>query len=62
MSDGREFDPLSQSAADLEDAEMSGMGSKLIRKLTDNASYNRSNDNNVITLAFRLGASFAAAA
>mgnify|MGYP003572629382 FL=1 len=61
-SDGREFDPLSQSAADLEDAEMSGMGRKLIRKLTDNVSYTRSNDNNVVTLAFRLVAPSAAAA
>ena len=61
-SDGSEFDPLSQSAADLEDAEMSGMGRKLIRKLTDNVSYTRSNDNNVVTLAFRFVAPSAAAA
>lgn len=60
--DGREFDPLSQSAPDLEDAEMSGMGSKLIRKLTDDVSYRRSNDQNIVTLAFRLAGPSALAA
>ena len=61
-NDGRDFDPLSQSAPDLEDTEMSGMGSKLIRKLTDDVSYRRSNDQNILTLSFRLASISAAEA
>jgi glutaminase len=61
-NDGREFDPLAPSAPDLEDAEMSGMGIKLIRNLTEDVGYRRSNDKNVLTLAFRVAESSAAAA
>lgn len=53
-SDGREFDPLSESATDLEDAEMIGMASKLVSELTDSVGYQRCDDKNVIALTFKL--------
>lgn len=61
-SDGGEFDPLSQSGPDLDDPEMSGMGGKLVHKLTDDVSYHRRDNNNILTLAFRLAGASAATA
>ena len=53
---GREFDPLSQSApaitGSLEDYEISGVGIKVLRRLTDEASYRRVADQNILTLSF----------
>lgn len=57
-NDGRELDPLSLPVADTtvdpEDAEIIEMGIKMIRKLTDDASYRRSDGQNILTLSFRL--------
>ncbi len=56
--DGRAFDPLSQPAqdttADLESMEIRGMGIEILRQLTDEVSYRRHADQNILTLSFRV--------
>ena len=53
-SDGSEFDPLSSSETDVGDMEISGVAGKLIRKFTEEASYQRNEEKNKLSLTFRL--------
>ena len=53
-SDGSEFDPLSSSETDVVDMEISGVAGKLIRKFTEDASYQRNEEKNKLSLTFRL--------
>ena len=53
-SDGSEFDPLSSSETDVGDMEISGVAGKLIRKFTEDASYQRNEEKNKLSLTFRL--------
>ena len=53
-SDGSEFDPLSSSDTDVGDMEISGVAGKLIRKFTEDASYQRNEEKNKLSLTFRL--------
>jgi anti-sigma regulatory factor (Ser/Thr protein kinase) len=53
-SDGSEFDPLSSSESDAGDIDLSGMAGKLIRKFTEDASYQRNEEKNTLSLTFRL--------
>jgi glutaminase len=53
-SDGSEFDPLSSSETDVGDIEISGVAGKLIRKFTEDASYQRNEEKNKLSLTFRL--------
>ena len=53
-SDGSEFDPLSTSESDSDDTEISGMAVKLISKFSEDASYQRSEEKNQLSLTFRL--------
>ena len=56
--DGRAFDPLAHEApdptGDLETMDISGMGIELLRQLTDDASYRRDGEQNILTLSFGL--------
>jgi ankyrin repeat protein len=58
--DGSGYDVLSPSESGGDDLELSGMGSKLIRKLANSADYRRDGDANILSLAFELSGSVAA--
>lgn len=55
---GRPFDPLaapvSEVAADLSDAQVGGLGIRIIRELATSARYAREGGENVLTLTFDL--------
>ena len=54
--DGRPFDPLAQAlpepAADLESAQIGGLGIKLLRSFADRVVYQRADDLNRLRLSF----------
>jgi hypothetical protein len=52
--DGPAFDVLSSTDEGGDEAELLGMGSKLIRKLADSADYRREGDANMLSLTFGL--------
>jgi glutaminase len=60
MDDGRAFDPLSEepadTPADIEDIELRGLELKILRELTEDVSYHRSDGRNTLTLSFRTAA------
>lgn len=58
VDDGKAFDPLAQTApdldADLDDRPIGGLGIHLLRSLMHDVSYRRENDHNVLAFSRKL--------